>query len=82
MSARIFSAAFLALAFSAGGAFAGDRSRLPANQQPDSTGSLGRPSDPLNLFEAPPYDPRDLGPRAAARSSFNPDTARARHYAR
>lgn len=82
MSAHTVSAALLVFAFSAGGALAGDRSRMPANPQAETTGSVGRLSEPFGLFEAPPYDPRDLGPRAAGRSGFNPDTARARHYAR
>ena len=55
---------------------------MPANPQAETTGSVGRLSEQFGLFEAPPYDPRDLGPRAAGRSGFNPDTARARHYAR
>ncbi len=82
MSARTVSAALLVLAFSAGGALAGDRGRMPANAQAETTGSIKSSSQPFSLFEAPPYDPRDLGPRATGGSGFNPDTARARHYAR
>ncbi|BAU91926.1 hypothetical protein MPPM_3321 [Methylorubrum populi] len=82
MSARILSIAFVALAVSAGAASAGDRGRTIDQPRPETTGSIGRSSGPIDFFAPPPYDPRDLGPRAASRSSFNADTARARHYVR
>ncbi len=82
MSARILSFALLALAVSAGGASAGDRGRMGDSQRPETTGSIGRPSGPTDFFAPPPYDPNDPALRSASRSSFNSDTARARHYAR
>lgn len=82
MSARTLSAALLMLAVSAGGAFAGDRSRMTAHPQPQTTGSIGGASGPFDVVGMPGQDPRLAAPRPPARSSFNPDTARARHYAR
>ncbi|MFG7486737.1 hypothetical protein ABEV34_02250 [Methylorubrum rhodesianum] len=52
------------------------------SQRPETTGSIGRPSGPTDFFAPPPYDPNDPALRSASRSSFNSDTARARHYAR
>jgi hypothetical protein len=82
MSVRIFSAALVALAVSSGGAFAGDRGRMAGAQQPEATGSVSRSAEPLNLFGVPERDPRLVAPERQTRSTFNANTARARHYER
>ncbi|MCJ2030258.1 hypothetical protein MKK50_12735 [Methylobacterium sp. J-043] len=82
MSVRIFSAALIALAVSAGGAFAGDRGRMAGAQQPETTGSVPRSAEGLNLFGVPDRDPGLVASQRPARSTFNANTARARHYER
>ncbi|KQQ29362.1 hypothetical protein ASF53_19185 [Methylobacterium sp. Leaf123] len=82
MSVRIFSAALVVLAVSAGGAFAGDRGRMVGAQQPETTGSVPRSAEPLNLFGLPDRDPSSFAPQRPSRSTFNANTARARHYER
>ncbi|AMB46164.1 hypothetical protein [Methylobacterium sp. AMS5] len=82
MSVRIFSAALIALAVSAGGALAGDRGRIAGAQQAETTGSVARSAEPLNLFGVPDRDPSLFAPQRQTRSTFNANTARARHYER
>lgn len=79
MSLRLLSSAVLALALSAGAASAGDQGRV-GKRAPETTGSVRGVSDVPTAFGIPEPNTGALLPRG--RSSFNADTARARHYER
>lgn len=79
MSTRLLSSAVLALALSAGAAAAGDQDRT-GRRAPETTGSVRGETEAPFLFGVPQQNPGALLPRG--RSTFNADTARARHYER
>lgn len=79
MSLRFLSSAVLALALSTGAAWAGDENRT-GKRLPETTGSVGGVYEAPAAFGIPQPNTGALLPRG--RSSFNADTARARHYER
>lgn len=82
MSVRILTGAALALALTAGSALA-QTPRTPGDGRgPATTGSLRAPAPGARAFATAEPAPSLFGPQRPVRSTFNADTARARHYER
>lgn len=82
MTIRILTGAALILASTVGSA-AAQTARAPGGDRaPAVTGSLRAPGSGANAFEAGAPAPSLFGPQRSARSTFNANTARARHYER
>lgn len=82
MTIRILTGAALILASTVGSA-AAQTARAPGGDRaPAVTGSLRAPGSGANAFEAAAPAPSLFGLQRPARSTFNANTARARHYER
>lgn len=82
MFSNIFAGAALTLILTAGAAVAQVPSRTPDVRLPAATGSIRDGARTDGAFEVGERAPSLFGPQRPVRSTFNPSTARARHYER